>query len=77
LTVYDGFGSMHPEVKAPAAQITTLSVKMKIDDKTAIDIGIALIEATLLGAEYDAARNIVVTTFAVSRQHFATPAGMT
>jgi len=38
---------------------------MKIDDDTAAEIGIALNEATLLGAEYDPVRNIVATTFAV------------
>ncbi len=38
---------------------------MKIDAKTAADIGVALNEATFLGAEYDPDRNLFGTTFSV------------
>lgn len=38
---------------------------MKITDDTAAEIGIALNEATLLGAEYEAQRNLVGLTFSV------------
>ncbi len=38
---------------------------MKIDDDIAAEIGVALNEATLLGAEYDPVRNIVGITFSV------------
>ena len=38
---------------------------MQIDSTTAAEMGVALNEALLLGAEYDAERNLVATTFAV------------
>ena len=38
---------------------------MKIDNETAAAIGVALNEATLLGAEYAAERNVVALTFSV------------
>lgn len=38
---------------------------MRIADETAAEFGIALNEATLLGAEYDLRRNIVALTFSV------------